>query len=267
MANMIIAVWGSPGSGTTLTSIKIAKELARNKQNVVLVLSDKETPTIPLLLPSLQNAKSLGDLMSIPKISPIDIFQHCISVEKNMSLLGYLLGENEMTWPEYEKEQVFLLLDLLRSIANYTVIDCSHHLLANVLTGVALQYSDIVMKVVNADPKSLSYMKSQHPFLRDQKFQYDEQLCIINNVYAFQDSKGYEDAFGSRVSYTLPHIPSLQMQFSEAHLLEPLSGREGRLYEPRIRAIVNKEIINKQQLFVQTDLTARKEEFDRAEPC
>lgn len=264
--NRIIACWGSPGSGATLTSVKIAHELARNKKNVILVLGDKETPMIPLLAPDLQGAKSLGGLLAIPKITPIDIFQHCVSIEKTMSLLGYLLGENELTWPEYDKEKAFSLLNLLRSIADYTVIDCSHHLLTDVLTGVTLQNADTVFRIVNADPKSLSYIKSQRPFLKDQRFYYEQQICVINNVHVFQDSKGYEEVLGGKATYTLPHIPALQSQFAESRLLEPLSGREGRLYEPKIRAMVKQEVLNGNQNSALN--VRRKEELnEHTEPC
>jgi KaiC/GvpD/RAD55 family RecA-like ATPase len=33
----ILAVWGSPGSGKTITAVKIAKHLADRKKNVVLL--------------------------------------------------------------------------------------------------------------------------------------------------------------------------------------------------------------------------------------
>lgn len=262
--NQVIAFWGSPGSGTTVTSIKISKELARKRKNVILVLTDQETPLVPLLLPSVQGKKSLGDLMAIPKISPIDIFQHCVSIGTTISLLGYLYGENEMTWPEYDEAKAFELLRLMRVISDYTVIDCSHHLLTDVLTCVALQEADCVIRVTNADPKSLSYIKSQQPFLKDPKFRYGQQLCVINNVYPYQDAKGYEDVFGAPTTFSLPHIPSLQMQFSEGRLMDSLSGREGRLYEPLIRAIVAKEIIDRQQNSNSSD---RKEDIPHAEPC
>ena len=38
--NKIIAVMGSPGSGKTTASIKLAAELAEKKKNVILVFCD-----------------------------------------------------------------------------------------------------------------------------------------------------------------------------------------------------------------------------------
>ena len=42
----ILAVWGSPGSGKTVTAVKIAKHLAEKKQNVVLLLCDTIARTV-----------------------------------------------------------------------------------------------------------------------------------------------------------------------------------------------------------------------------
>ena len=43
MANkqkQMLAVWGSPGGGKTVTAVKLALELSKRKKNVVLVFTD-----------------------------------------------------------------------------------------------------------------------------------------------------------------------------------------------------------------------------------
>lgn len=244
MANkQVITVWGSPGSGKTLTSIKIARELAARKKNVVVVLCDSETPAVPLVVPDAKGVQSLGNLLSMPTFNQISVFQHFIPVGKNLSLLGYLLGENEKTWPEYDISRAKKLIALLRNIADFVVIDCPHHLLSSVMTAAALEDADLVLRVVNADPKSLIFIKSQRSLLQDPRFRFDQHIRIINNVLPKQDANTYEDVFGGK-TYILPHLPTLQMQYQEARLMEPVAGREGRLYEPRIKTIVQEEICN-----------------------
>ena len=39
----ILAVWGSPGCGKTVTAVKIAKHLAAQKKNTVLLLCDNQS--------------------------------------------------------------------------------------------------------------------------------------------------------------------------------------------------------------------------------
>lgn len=40
----MLAVWGSPGSGKTVTAVKIAKMLSAKKKNVILLLCDMTAP-------------------------------------------------------------------------------------------------------------------------------------------------------------------------------------------------------------------------------
>jgi Mrp family chromosome partitioning ATPase len=47
----ILAVWGSPGSGKTVTAVKLAKALADKKRNVALLLCDMTAPMLPCICP------------------------------------------------------------------------------------------------------------------------------------------------------------------------------------------------------------------------
>lgn len=46
----VLAVWGSPSSGKTTVSVKLADYLARKKKNVLLIFADMTTPPLPLHL-------------------------------------------------------------------------------------------------------------------------------------------------------------------------------------------------------------------------
>ena len=43
----VLAVWGSPSSGKTTVSVKLADYLARKKKNVLLIFADMTTPPCP----------------------------------------------------------------------------------------------------------------------------------------------------------------------------------------------------------------------------
>ena len=49
--NQMLAVWGSPGSGKTLTAVKLAVRLAMQKRDVALLLCDMNTPMLPCICP------------------------------------------------------------------------------------------------------------------------------------------------------------------------------------------------------------------------
>ena len=45
----VLAVWGSPSSGKTTVSVKLADYLARKKKNVLLIFADMTTPPLPCI--------------------------------------------------------------------------------------------------------------------------------------------------------------------------------------------------------------------------
>ena len=49
MQGGVLAVWGSPSSGKTTVSVKLADYLARKKKNVLLIFADMTTPPLPCI--------------------------------------------------------------------------------------------------------------------------------------------------------------------------------------------------------------------------
>ena len=62
----VLAVWGSPSSGKTVVSVKLAEHLAKKKRNVILILADMITPPLPYLCaPSdIEQERSLGSILA-----------------------------------------------------------------------------------------------------------------------------------------------------------------------------------------------------------
>ena len=74
----ILAVWGSPGCGKTVTAVKIAKHLAAQKKNTVLLLCDMTAPMMPCICPpsELEVDKSLGSIFAAQHIS-VNLIMEC----------------------------------------------------------------------------------------------------------------------------------------------------------------------------------------------
>ena len=147
MANkqkQMLAVWGSPGAGKTVTAVKLAAELAKRKKNVVLAFTDLTAPPLPAVaaegkLPEV----SVGELLSAPGMTQEQVLKTCVPCEKHpyISFLGYKAGENVFTYAEYSKEKAVDMLVLLRHIADYVIVDCTSVLTGNVLATAALALS------------------------------------------------------------------------------------------------------------------------------
>ena len=100
----VLAVWGSPGCGKTVTAVKIAKHLASQKKNVALLLCDMTAPMMPCICPpsELECDKSLGSIFAAQRIS-VNLIKHNLTTHKKLSyltMLGLRKGENEYTYPE-----------------------------------------------------------------------------------------------------------------------------------------------------------------------
>lgn len=81
----VLAVWGSPGCGKTVTAVKIAKHLASQKKNVVLLLCDMTAPMMPCICPpsELECDKSLGSIFVAQRIS-VNLIKHNLTTHKKM---------------------------------------------------------------------------------------------------------------------------------------------------------------------------------------
>lgn len=104
----VLAVWGSPSSGKTVVSVKLAEHLAKKKRNVILILADMVTPPLPYLCaPSdIEQERSLGSILAASHVTENLIKKNCMFYRKNdyLSMVGMLKGENVFTYPPYEKE-------------------------------------------------------------------------------------------------------------------------------------------------------------------
>ena len=96
------------------------------------------------------------------------------------------------------------MIDGLRNIAPYVVIDCGSYIANDILSAVALMESDAVLRLANADLKSISYLSSQLPLLKDAGWDLDKQYKTASNVKPQQAGDHMAKALGT-VAFTLPY--------------------------------------------------------------
>lgn len=87
MANkqkQMLAVWGNPGGGKTVTAVKLALELSKRKKNVVLVFTDVTAPTLPAVVSEKKLPDvSVGELLAAPGMTQEQVLKTCVPCEKN----------------------------------------------------------------------------------------------------------------------------------------------------------------------------------------
>ncbi|MFT8887602.1 MAG: ParA family protein [Ethanoligenens sp.] len=236
----ILAVWGSPGSGKTVTAVKIAKQLADRKKNVVLLLCDMTAPMLPCICPpsELEGEHSLGSILAAAHVTEPLIKHNLVTLKKHkhLTILGMKKGENEYTYPPYEQLQAQELMDGLRETAPFVVADCGSYIANDILSAVALMEADSVLRLANADLKSVSYLSSQLPLLRDSKWDAEKQYKVAGNVKPRQAGEQIGQALGS-VAFTLTHSPELEEQYLAGNLLVDLSLKDSRQFKKEIEKI------------------------------
>lgn len=236
----MLAVWGSPGSGKTVTAVKIAKMLSARKKNVILLLCDMAAPMLPCICPvdALESNGSLAGVLAAARISENLIKHNLVTFKRNscLAVLGLLERQNEYSTPPFTQKQVVELLDGLRQIAPYVIVDCGSHIANDILSAVALMEADSVLRLANADLKSISYLSSQLPLLKDAKWDTDKQYKIAANVKPQQAGEQIGQALGN-VAFILPHSEELEAQFLAGILLSDLTMKESRSFRKEIEQV------------------------------
>lgn len=240
----MLAVWGSPGSGKTMVAVKLAKHLADQKKNVVLVLCDMVAPVLPCILPAseLECERSLGTILGSPRVTEVLLKSNLITLKKNkyLTLLGMRKGENEYTYPPYNETQAKELMEELRKLAPFVILDCGSHIAADILSAVALMEADSVLRLACCDLKSVSYFSSQLELLKDHRWEADRQYRVASNVKTHEAGDQLAAALGNTV-FQLPHSRELESQYLAGNLLEDLVLKDSREFRREL-ARISKEV-------------------------
>ena len=206
----------------------------------MLLLCDMTAPMMPCICPpsELEVDKSLGSIFAAQHIS-VNLIKHNLTTLKrlpHLTMLGLRKKENEYTYAPCTKQQAEELIRGLREIVPYVVIDCSSYIANDILSAVALMEADSVLQLASCDLKSVGYLSSQLPLLRELKWDKDKQYRVASNIKPFQAADRIGQVLGS-VVFRLPYSQELEEQYLAGELLADLSMKDSRAFRKEIDRI------------------------------
>lgn len=241
----IIAIWGSPNSGKTTFATKLATAIYDNYQSTVIVVyPDLETPVLSVLFPNekLEDLGSLGQILSKTEVETDEIIKNLVTVKsrQNFGFLGYKAGENKFSYPKFGKAKAEDLFDKLCDLANYIIVDCSSNLENNVISALAMEKADQIIRLASPDLKSISFYLSQLPVYADSKYQQDEHIQGLNipNTDVFMPIEEAKSHLKD-VAFTLPYSDEIKEQMQEGLLYEPSKDKR---FNKRMKEIAEKVV-------------------------
>ena len=242
----LIAVWGTPNSGKTALTMKLAEALYTSERHrrlmIMVVFTDVIAPSIPVIFPSYKDSElySIGALLAKTSLTADDVFSYTTFMRgrDNLGFLGYKDSENCHSHPQYTKEKAREMYDILKANTDYVIVDCMTRPKESLITETALLIAEHRIWMVTPDLKAISYSLSQKNLLMAQGFLRQDEISVMNvPVAEFAMPIPTARAYMGNVQYTLPYSSSLAEQSVEGSLSEPLKDRR---FTQALSAIMSK---------------------------
>ncbi len=205
MLHKIIAVYGN--SYKTTTAINLAELITRRypKAAVAFVSIDDMQPALPLIFPKISSDNSFGKLMSQAEdMDGNTILAMGQPAKSNLAVYGYNTGENINSYAKPIDTKIDDLYMYMRSIFDFTVIDCTKDVMGNKYTAKALINADVTVNLVSCDIYGLVFFDSQKPILEHSQYHYERFInCLTLNGAFEQDTMDMSDLLSAK--YVIPY--------------------------------------------------------------
>lgn len=242
----IIAVWGSPNSGKTTFATKLATTIYDNYQATVIVLyTDLETPVLPVIFPNenLEDVGTIGNPLSKAEVDKEEIIKNIVTTKnrQNFGFLGYHAGDNKFSYPKFGRAKAEAFFEKLCDLADYVIVDCTSNLESNVLSTVAVEVAEQIIRLASPDLKSISFYLSQLPVYVDSKYRIGEHIQGINtpNADVFMPIEETKQHLKD-VNFSVPYCEELKVQMQSGALYETTNDKK---FEERMKEIAGKVVM------------------------
>ena len=237
----MIAFCGSPESGKTTASLKVAQELYYDKKGSVIFLSpDMSVPAMAFIFPHSKDSDlfSIGKALDKTDIYKEDVLKQLIPVKtmRNFGFFGYKAGENKFSYPRPTEDKITALFHAMKEISDYVIIDCVSDT-DDLISRMAINEADSVIQMITPNLKCMAYYSSQSEMFENAEDRGFKVLCIRDrDLYL---PKEEVIAHFKNAQFTLPYSRPLKQQVITGTLSERLVDSK---YRKQIAAIAKKVV-------------------------
>lgn len=147
---------------------------------------------------------------------------------QNLGYLGFAAGENKYTYPAPTEDKIKALLSILRTLADYVIVDCvSDH--RDIVSRMAIKEADTVLRLSTPDLKSMAYFSSQLPLYADPSYKTAEHIQTLNipDTDLYMPVEIVKTHFKD-IACTLPFSRTLKQQMLDGTLSNALKDKKYR---------------------------------------
>ncbi len=232
----IISVYGSSNCGKTTISFKLAKELSKNN-NVILLHNTVVGSPLQTIFTKRALDVSVGRVLEAVVLTQKIILENLVFYKsnKNLGFIGYKLGENKRSYPSVTEDRTRDFIIELSNLADYLIIDCDTDI-DNNLNLISMKLSDEIIRVCANDLKSISYFSSIFSLLKDKSFNLKNNIVIINKL---KDEYINElKILHNKIDYKINYSPEINLQYKEGEIYEDLISRKSKSFNKVINSLV-----------------------------